>query len=194
MSYASPHSLVQTAAVMHEANDKQSKGGPSFSFAEVFSGIGGFRLALEHIGGRCVFACEYCRFAASTYRKNWSEDPASLLVGDICRIVPAQIPPHDLLVAGFPCQDFSNAGSLQGFNGSSGGLFLELVRLLAGCQPHAILLENVRGLLTRTGILDEVKSKLASVGYIVNVKMIDAAHLLPQTRKRVYIVGFRRAS
>ena len=132
-----------------------------------------------------------CKFAQATYRRNWPDDPASLLVGDIRRIVPAQIPAHDLLVAGFPCQDFSNAGSLDGFTGRTGSLFFELVRIISGCQPRAILLENVRGLVTNQGVIAEIVRQLRLLGYYLHARLLDAATLLPQRRYRVFIVGFR---
>jgi DNA (cytosine-5)-methyltransferase 1 len=167
---------------------------PRFTYAEVCAGIGGFRVALDALGGRCVFASEYCRHAQRTYRSNWPDDVRSLLVGDIRRIHPAQIPYHDVLVAGFPCQDLSNAGRRAGLDGERSGLFYELVRLLAVCRPQALLFENVRGLLTLPGALDELKAALSAVGYSVRVRLLDAAHVVPQRRRRVFVVGFRDAA
>ncbi|KAL1520363.1 hypothetical protein AB1Y20_021952 [Prymnesium parvum] len=163
---------------------------PRFTFAECFAGIGGFRLALEALGGKCVFASEYCHFAQATYRANWL-DPAGVLVGDIRRIVPSQLPPHDVLVGGFPCQSFSNAGDRLGFDDERGMLFFELIRLISHCRPRAVLLENVRGLLTQHETLREVLEQLGRAGYSAVVRLFDAASLVPQRRKRVFIVGFR---
>jgi DNA (cytosine-5)-methyltransferase 1 len=164
--------------------------GPRFTFAECFSGIGGFRIALEAAGGQCVFACEYCRFATAAYQRHWPDGPKP--VGDIRRIVAAQVPAHDVLAAGFPCQSFSNAGRGKLFDDPRGQLFYELVRLVAGCQPRCVLLENVRGLLTRPGALDEVRRALGEIGYPrLHVRLLDAALLVPQRRRRLFIVGFR---
>ena len=168
--------------------DRQSH---RFSFAECFAGIGGFRLGLEALGGHCVVASEYCRFAQATYRSNWPADSASVLLGDIRRLAPAQIPPHDLLVGGFPCQSFSNAGRRAGFDDDRGALFFEIIRLVTHCRPRAVLLENVRGLVTNPETLQRVLSQLATAGYPAEVRLYDAASLVPQRRVRAFIVGFR---
>ena len=159
-----------------------------FDFVELFAGIGGFRLALEAVGGRCVLASEYSQHACAVYRRNWPNDPAHVLVGDVRRLVPAQIPPHDVLVGGFPCQSFSNAGRREGLDDDRGSLFFEVVRLLDGCRPRAFLLENVRGLLK---VMGTVKAHLCALGYAVHVREFDAALLVPQRRRRVFLVGFR---
>ena len=159
-----------------------------FDFVELFAGIGGFRLALEAVGGRCVLASEYSQHACAVYRRNWPNDPAHVLVGDVRKLVPAQIPPHDVLVGGFPCQSFSNAGRREGLDDDRGSLFFEVVRLLDGCRPRAFLLENVRGLLK---VMGTVKAHLCALGYAVHVREFDAALLVPQRRRRVFLVGFR---
>ena len=175
---------------MSDNSEHVAERGPRFTFAECFSGIGGFRIALEAAGGHCVFACEYCRFATATYQRHWPDGPKP--VGDIRRIVAAQVPAHDVLAAGFPCQSFSNAGRGKLFDDPRGQLFYELVRLVAGCQPRCVLLENVRGLLTRPGALDEVRRALGEIGYPrLHVRLLDAALLVPQRRRRLFIVGFR---
>jgi DNA (cytosine-5)-methyltransferase 1 len=117
-----------------------------FTFAEFFAGIGGFRLALEAAGGRCVLTCEWNSFAQATYRRNWPDGHA--LVGDIRLLRAEQVPPHDIMAAGFPCQSFSSAGRVGAFDDERGQLFHELVRVAVRCRPRALLLENVRGLLT----------------------------------------------
>ena len=163
-----------------------------FTFAEFFAGVGGFRLALEAAGGQCVFACEYCRFCHATYKANW---PRAQPVGDIHRISAAQVPRHDVLAAGFPCQSFSNAGRLGRLGDDRGQLFYELVRIITACQPRALLLENVRGLLTHEDTLNEVLRALAAAGYPqMHVAEMDAAAVVPQRRRRVYLVGFRSTS
>ena len=163
-----------------------------FTFAELFAGIGGFRVGLEAAGGKCVFACEYCKFAQSTYRSNW---PSARPVGDIRAIHSAQIPRHDVLAAGFPCQSFSNAGRLGRLDDDRGALFHELVRIASQCRPKALLLENVRGLLTHAETLKAVLDELAAAGYPETAFCeLDAASLVPQRRRRVYLVGFRDAA
>ena len=163
--------------------------GSRFTFCEFFAGIGGFRVALEAAGGECLLACEYCRFAQTTYRTNW---PNSCIVGDIHRIAAAQVPRHDVFAAGFPCQSFSNAGRLGGFEDDRGLLFYEMLRIIRSCQPRAILLENVHGLLTRESALAEVLSCLATAGYPdVHYALLDASLLVPQRRQRCFLVGFR---
>ena len=163
---------------------------PSFTFAEVFAGIGGFRIGLEAAGGRCVFACDYCSFAKACYRRYHGDQP--LPVGDIRRICAAQVPPHDVLAAGFPCQSFSNAGRCGGFGDERGQLFYELVRLARECRPRALLLENVRGLLTMDGAMDEIRHALSEAGYPeVQWRLLDAALLVPQRRRRLFLIAFR---
>ena len=144
---------------------------------------------LEAAGGECLLACEYCRFAQTTYRTNW---PNSCIVGDIHRIAAAQVPRHDVFAAGFPCQSFSNAGRLGGFEDDRGLLFYEMLRIIRSCQPRAILLENVHGLLTRESALAEVLSCLATAGYPdVHYALLDASLLVPQRRQRCFLVGFK---
>ena len=163
-----------------------------FTFVELFAGVGGFRLGLEAAGGVCLLACEYCRFAATTYRKNW---PGAHCVGDIHRIAGSQVPRADVFAAGFPCQSFSNAGRLGGLADPRGQLFHEMVRLIRACQPRAILLENVQGLLTHAESLQAVLSSLAEAGFPdMAVSLLDASCLVPQRRKRAFLVGFRDAS
>ena len=164
-----------------------------FTFAELFSGIGGFRIGLEAIGGRCVFACEYCKFAQATYRQNWPDDPSGLVVGDVRRQSTPSIPSADVLVAGFPCQSFSNAGRVRRFDDDRGQLFYELVRLATACRFRALLLENVRGLL-EPEVMAEVVGALSAAGYHVQTREFDAALLLPQRRRRVFLACFRDAA
>ena len=178
-----------------------------YTFIELFAGMGGFRVALDKLGGRCVFASEIDRFCCRNYQQNFGGDRPA---GDICRIsvndctVAASsdddsirtIPTHDLLVGGFPCQPFSSSGSRQGLEDPTqkGLLFREIVRILRARQPKAFLLENVRGLLLhdegRTHRI--VLQELEECGYRVQSELLDAVKLLPQERCRLYIVGIRR--
>lgn len=162
----------------------------NFRYVELFAGIGGFRIALDRLGGHCVFSSEMDRFARASYLANYGDRPA----GDITRISEEDIPQHDILVGGFPCQSFSFSGERKGFEDHRGVLFLEIVRILKKHQPKVILLENVRGLLTHEDgkTLKVIISHLDKVGYEIKHRLLDAVNLVPQERKRIYIVGIRK--
>ncbi|KAL3938740.1 MAG: hypothetical protein SGBAC_006413 [Bacillariaceae sp.] len=168
----------------------EAKPNTSFTYIELFAGIGGFRIALDRLGGHCVFSSEIDRFARASYEANYADRPA----GDITRISEEDIPPHDMLVGGFPCQSFSFSGERKGFEDHRGVLFLEIVRILKKHQPKVILLENVRGLLTHEDgrTFQVIVSHLDEVGYEISHQLLDAVHLVPQERKRIYIVGIRK--
>lgn len=164
-----------------------------FTYAELFAGIGGFRVALDRLGGQCVFSSETDRFARSNYEANHGDRPA----GDITRISIDSIPQHDVLVGGFPCQPFSSSGKRQGLEDDRGVLFLEIVKILKKEQkqrPKAFLLENVRGLLTHDNgcTLAIILKELKVCGYVVSYSLVDAVHLLPQERSRLFLVGIRK--
>ena len=110
---------------------------PRFTFVELFAGIGGFRLGLEALGGQCVFSCEYSKMATHVLRHNFA---TCVEAGDVKGVSPYMLPHHDLLVGGFPCQSFSNAGACGGFGDERGALFHEMCRLAKACQPKACLL------------------------------------------------------
>jgi len=162
-----------------------------FKYIELFAGIGGFRVALDKLHGNCVLASEVDRFCKKNYEANWGDRPA----GDICRIEKEQIPEHDLLVGGFPCQPFSSSGNGLGVNDPRGRgvLFREIVRILKDKQPKVFLLENVRGLYLHDdgNTLKMVVKELEESGYIVKYEMLDAVMLLPQERCRLFFVGVR---
>jgi DNA (cytosine-5)-methyltransferase 1 len=158
-----------------------------FTYLELFAGIGGFRRALDDLGGHCVFASEIDRDARDTYTANFNEIPA----GDITEIEAADIPPHDMLTAGFPCQSFSKAGLQGGFQDYRGALFFEITRLLAHSQPRTFLLENVPHLLELEGVLEIIVGALEAEGYIVRHRVINSGAWLAQDRNRLYFVGFR---
>lgn len=165
---------------------------PSFRFVDLFSGIGGFRLALQDLGGKCVFSSEIDKYAAVTYRRNFGDLPA----GDIREIDERAVPDHDILAAGFPCQAFSIAGKRGGFEDARGTLFFEIARIIREKKPKAFILENVKGLVshdkgrTLKTILEILRVDL---GYTVPPpKILNAADFgLPQNRQRIIIVGFR---
>lgn len=171
-----------------------------FTFIDLFAGIGGLRRAFEPLGGKCVFTSEWDANCQRTYRANYATDHP--LAGDIVKIPSEAVPPHDLLLAGFPCQPFSLAGVSKknslgrphGFEcDTQGTLFFEIERILRYHRPRAFLLENVKHLLRHdSGRTWEVILKVLreDLGYNVHFKVIDAASLLPQHRERVYVVGF----
>ncbi len=171
-----------------------------FSFVDLFAGIGGTRLGFEAAGGTCVFSSEYERFAVHTYAVNHGDIPA----GDITRLRLNEVPQHNVLVAGFPCQPFSIAGVSKlsalgrpdGFNHpDQGNLFFSIRDVLAYRQPRAFLLENVKHLRNhdRGRTYRTIREALAALEYHVDDKVIDAKALVPQHRERIYIVGFREA-
>ncbi|HEV7920578.1 MAG TPA: DNA (cytosine-5-)-methyltransferase [Thermoanaerobaculia bacterium] len=171
----------------------------SCRFIDLFAGIGGFRLALEHLGASCVFSSDWDRFARMTYAANFGDEPA----GDIRAVGEKDIPEHDILTAGFPCQPFSisgvskknSLGRPHGFaDRTQGTLFFEIARILAAHRPRAFILENVRNLLTHDHgrTFDVILRVLTEeLGYDVHSRIVDARDVVPQHRERIFIVGFR---
>lgn len=174
---------------------------PSFTFIDLFAGIGGLRRAMETAGGRCVFTSEWDRFAQQTYLANFPDNRP--IAGDIREVDAGDIPDHDVLVAGFPCQPFSIAGvskknalgRLHGFQDETQGtLFFDVLRILKDRRPAAFLLENVKNLKShdKGRTFDVIQRKLTSeLGYTLHTMIIDAAHFVPQHRERIVMVGFR---
>lgn len=173
---------------------------PKFRFIDLFAGIGGFRLAFDKAGGQCVFASEWNRHAAFTYETNFKHRPA----GDITKIPASEIPNHDVLTAGFPCQPFSIAGvtkhnalgSEHGFrHATQGTLFFDVARVIETKQPKAFVLENVKNLLShdkkRTFAVIR-KTLEEELKYKIHCEVIDAKKVVPQHRERIFIVGFRQ--
>ncbi|MBA4544564.1 DNA (cytosine-5-)-methyltransferase [Thermoactinomyces daqus] len=169
-----------------------------FTFIDLFAGIGGIRIAFERAGGRCVFSSEWDVKAQETYYANFGEKPA----GDI-REVHDQVPDHDILLAGFPCQPFSIAGvskkkslgQAHGFaDETQGTLFFEVAKILRNKKPKAFLLENVKNLRShdKGRTFRIIKNVLENeLGYTVYHEVLDAKGLVPQHRERIFIVGFR---
>eukprot|EP00466_Bigelowiella_natans_P014232 jgi/Bigna1/143942/aug1.82_g18650 len=174
----------------------------SFSFIELFSGIGGFRVGLEALGGTCVWACEIEPQARKCYRANFpckdgnTTVETEKLCRDITKVDVKMIPEHDILTAGFPCQPFSRLGTQPGLQDErKGGLFGEIVRIAEATRPKALLLENVPGLLVMSGQRDiyaHISRSLERIGYEVYSHVMDSATVLPQRRRRLYIVGETR--
>ena len=168
-----------------------SLGTASFTFAELFAGIGGFRLGLESLGGRCVFASEIEPFTREVYILNFGEVPP--IAGDIRKVKDEEIPLVDLLVAGFPCQPFSALGTQPAFEDDRGLLFHEIVRVLKASKAKSFLLENVPGLLDCDDgrALQAIKRELIQSGYEVQIRTANARNLTAQSRKRVFFFGVR---
>jgi DNA (cytosine-5)-methyltransferase 1 len=173
----------------------------TFQFIDLFAGIGGLRRGFEPIGGDCVFTSEWDRYSQLTYTANHACEHE--LAGDITKIKPSDIPEHDLLLAGFPCQPFSLAGvskknalgRAHGFRcEAQGTLFFDVARIIEHHRPRAFLLENVKNLVSHDGgrTFDVIRRTLTEeLGYHVSWKVIDARSWVPQHRERIFIVGFR---
>lgn len=173
-----------------------------FTFIDLFAGIGGFRKGFESIGGSCVFTSEWDKFSVQTYLANYNCEDHTL-AGDITKIPAKDIPEHDVLLAGFPCQPFSLAGvptkeflgQAHGFRcETQGTLFFEVARILAAHRPKIFVLENVKNLLThdKGRTFQVIRDTLVEdLGYHVSWRVIDAKAWLPQHRERIFIVGFR---
>lgn len=183
-----------------------------FRFIDLFAGIGGTRIPFQELGGECVFTSEWDKFSQKTYTVNFGEIPS----GDITKISSADIPSHDVLLAGFPCQAFSQAGLKQGFRDTRGTMFFEIQRILSHHRPRAFLLENVKQLRGHdkgktletilkilrgendTGIpkdillTQEARESLGTrLDYWVDFRVLAAKDFgVPQNRERIYIVGF----
>lgn len=173
-----------------------------FTFIDLFAGIGGLRRGFESIGGRCVFTSEWDKYSQQTYRANFPDDDHQIN-GDIRAVEAVDIPAHDVLLAGFPCQPFSIAGvskknalgRAHGFaDATQGTLFFDVARIIAHHRPAAFLLENVRNLVShdKGRTFQTIKDVLTEeLGYTIDFRIIDGRHWTPQHRERIFIVGFR---
>jgi DNA (cytosine-5)-methyltransferase 1 len=173
-----------------------------FTFIDLFAGIGGLRRGLESIGGQCVFTSEWDKFSQQTYAANFPDDDHEIN-GDITKVEVADIPAHDVLLAGFPCQPFSIAGvskknalgRAHGFEDKTQGtLFFDVARIIAHHRPAAFLLENVRNLVShdKGKTFQTIKDVLTEeLGYKIDFRVIDGRYWTPQHRERIFIVGFR---
>lgn len=173
----------------------------NFTFIDLFAGIGGTRLGFESAGGKCIFTSEWNKWAVETYEANFQND--HVIVGDITPFPEEDIPEHDILLAGFPCQPFSISGvskrnSLGQSHGfackTQGTLFFDVARIIAAKKPKAFFLENVKNLVSHDKgntfkvIIDTLVNEL---GYTVYHKVINGKHWVPQNRERIFIVGFK---
>jgi DNA (cytosine-5)-methyltransferase 1 len=178
-------------------------GDAQFRFIDLFAGIGGIRMGFEAHGGDCVFTSEWNDFSTKTYRENYPAGGEHALIGDIVSFPAEEVPSHDVLLGGFPCQPFSIAGVSKknalgrphGFECTTQGtLFFDVARIIAAKRPAAFLLENVKNLLSHDKgrtfdvILQTLRDEL---GYEVHYRVVDGQHFTPQHRERIIIVGFR---
>jgi DNA (cytosine-5)-methyltransferase 1 len=170
---------------------------PKFKFIDLFAGIGGMRIAFQNLGGKCVFTSEWNHFAQKTYEANFGEVP----FGDITKIHESEVPEHDILIGGFPCQPFSIAGvskknslgRAHGFRDETQGtLFFDVARIIEEKRPKAFLLENVKNLVShdKGNTFKIIKKTLEELNYSVHAKVLDGQHFVPQHRERIFIVGF----
>jgi DNA (cytosine-5)-methyltransferase 1 len=173
---------------------------PKFKFIDLFAGIGGIRLAYQNIGGKCVFTSEWDYYSKKTYEANFGEVP----FGDITKISEKDIPDHDILLAGFPCQPFSIAGvskknalgRAHGFlDETQGTLFFDVARIIKHKKPKAFMLENVKNLVShdKGKTFKVITETLKELGYSIHYKILDGKHFVPQHRERIIIVGFRNS-
>lgn len=160
------------------------------TFIDLFAGIGGIRIPFDEAGCKCVFSSEWDKAACDTYEANFGERPS----GDITKIKAEEIPHHDILLAGFPCQAFSIIGKMEGFKDTRGTMFFEIERILAYHKPEAIFLENVKQLRTHDNgkTFATILDRLEKLGYYVKHEVLNALDFgVPQKRERTIIIGFR---
>ncbi len=157
------------------------------TFIDLFSGIGGFRLGFEKAGYRCVFSSETDKYCKAVYKENFGKVPA----GDITQIPLSDIPDHEVLTGGFPCQSFSICGKRKGFADQRGHLFFHICKIIEFKKPKVVCLENVKYLIYHdSGVtLNRMLSMLSELGYHVGFKVLNSLHFgVPQNRERVIIV------
>jgi len=171
----------------------------TFSFIDLFAGIGGFRIALERSGGECVYTSEWDKYSQKTYKAWFGDMPE----GDIRDVKPASIPNHDVLAAGFPCQPFSLAGVSKknslgldhGFKDKNqGNLFFYLATIIEAKNPPILFLENVKNIKShdKGRTWDVITKTLEELGYVIFYRIYDGAHWVPQHRERIFIIGFNK--
>ena len=173
---------------------------PDFTFIDLFAGIGGIRRGFEAVGGQCIYTSEWDEYAQRTYRANFHDDHH--IDGDITAVAAEDIPEHDVLLAGFPCQPFSIAGvskknalgRAHGFEDKTQGtLFFDVLRIIKHHKPVAFLLENVKNLKSHNkgDTFATIVEALETQGYTLSTRVIDGKGYVPQHRERIFISGFR---
>ena len=162
----------------------------NFKYVSLFSGLGGFDTALNRLGGECVMASETDKFAVKAYEAIYGIKPK----GDVTKIPADDVPDHDILTAGFPCQSFSIAGKRKGFDDTRGTLFFEVARIAKVKKPKVVLLENVKGLVNhdKGNTLKVILETMEELGYTVQYRILNSKHYgVPQNRERIFIVCIR---
>ena len=160
------------------------------TFIDLFAGLGGFRIALQSLGARCVYSNEWDEPVRQVYAENFGDIPE----GDITKIDEKTIPDHDILCAGFPCQAFSISGKQRGFEDSRGTLFFDVARIVKEKKPRVVFMENVKNFATHDNghTLEVVKGTMEELGYTFYQKVLNAVDYgVPQKRERIYMVCFR---
>lgn len=168
-----------------------NRNGKKITFIDLFAGIGGIRIAFERVGGKCVFTSEWDKLCQITYEENFGEKP----FGDITKLNADEVPNHDILTGGFPCQAFSIIGNKLGFADTRGTLFFDVERILKAKQPKAFLLENVKQLIShdKGQTLKVILEHLENLGYFVHYKVLNGLDFgVPQKRERIIFVGFKK--
>ena len=168
----------------------KNKGLKGYTFIDLFAGLGGFRIALETLGAKCVYSSEINKNAREIYYKNFKDIPD----GDITKINAKNIPNHDILCAGFPCQAFSISGKQKGFDDTRGTLFFDVARIVKMKQPKIVFMENVKNFASHNAgrTLQTVYKIINDLGYNFNYKVLNATDYgIPQKRERIYMVCFR---
>jgi DNA (cytosine-5)-methyltransferase 1 len=160
-------------------------------FIDLFAGIGGFRIALERNNGECVYSVEWDKYAQETYLFNYKDLPE----GDITQILETNIPDHDILCGGFPCQAFSISGKQSGFSDTRGTLFFDIARIVKEKNPKVIFLENVKNIYRHDNgrTLKTIKNTFDELGYTVFIELLNSSNFgIPQNRQRIFFVCFRK--
>ena len=188
------NSLIMTVVHTPKLFDLKSKNRlgkkAEFTFIDLFAGIGGIRLGFESVGGESVYSSEWDKPCQQTYAANFGEIPD----GDITKVKPEDIPPFDVLLAGFPCQPFSMAGHKKGFDDTRGTLFFNIAKIVEYHKPKVVFLENVKNLGShdKGKTLAVILDTLEKLGYKVHYKILNAKEFgVPQNRQRIYIIGFK---
>jgi DNA (cytosine-5)-methyltransferase 1 len=161
-----------------------------FTFIDLFAGLGGFRIALESLGAKCVYSSEWDEPVREVYAENFGDIPD----GDITQVDENSIPDHDILCAGFPCQAFSISGKQRGFEDSRGTLFFDVARIVKAKKPKVVFMENVKNFASHDNgnTLSVVKTIMEELGYTFHQRVLNAADYgIPQKRERIYMVCFR---